>query len=163
MQDIKAQHPGFHLPSKRTFILISVFIVLILIAIYVLAFGKNPQTGTLPKGTITLSQQTLEEKYGLRVHLVALTAAGGFVDLRLKIVDAEKAKSLLQDSSHFPALFIDKNIILKVPQEVKEQDINFTKDSTLFFMYPNTGNFVKPNARLRVLFGDMALEPVDVQ
>ncbi len=60
------------------------------------------QAASLPNGTVVISQGTLEEKYGLRVNLIAVTAAGGFVDVRLKIVDGEKLKLLLADKNKFP-------------------------------------------------------------
>ena len=77
-------------------------VILIAAGLAVFNFYKPGSTFALP--TTVISQSALEEKYGLRVNLVAVTGAGGFVDLRLKIVDGEKAKLLLTDAKKFPSL-----------------------------------------------------------
>jgi hypothetical protein len=163
MHTTQAQQPVHNRSPKATFIFISSLMVFILIALYAINNSHTAERDSLPAGTVTISQETLEEKYGLRVNLVAVTGAGGFVDLRLKVLDGEKARSLLQDRDNFPSLFIDRNTVLRVPQETKEQEIRFENDGNLFLMFPNAGNVVKPGAPLRIMFGNLALEPTDVQ
>jgi hypothetical protein len=108
-----------------------------------------------------ITQSMLEEQYGLRVNLVAVTAAGGLVDLRLKFVDAEKARSLLQDPKNFPALWIaDGGVRLDAPEDVKAKEIQFEKDGNVFLMYPNAGDVVKPGVAVTVVFGDLQVEPI---
>jgi hypothetical protein len=52
----------------------------------------------------------LEDKYGLRVNLTAVTSSGSFVSLRLKIADGEKAKLLLGDK---PVTIVFGNAVLE--------------------------------------------------
>jgi len=164
MQSAKVNHLAANPAAKQIFIFVSITIVLILVGTYVINASRSSQTDRLPPGTIPISHMTLEEKYGLRVNLVAVTGAGGFVDVRLKILNGEKARSLLQDPNHFPSLVVDDDgTILSVSQETREQEFHFEDNSNLFIMFPNTGNAVKPGARLRILFGDVTLEPTDVQ
>jgi hypothetical protein len=118
---------------------------------------------TSPRNVTTVSSQTLEDQYGLRVNLVAVTAAGGMVDLRLKIVDGEKAKALLQDEKNFPAVFVNGNVTLNASEEVKSQEIQFENDGNLFLMFPNAGNAVKRGSKVTVTFGDIVLEPIVVK
>jgi hypothetical protein len=111
-----------------------------------------------------ISQNTLEVKYGLRVSLVAVTAAGGMVDVRLKIVDGGKAKLLLQDKKNFPVLSVNNgNLTLRASEETKSQVIKFENDGNLFLLFPNAGNAVKPGAAVSLLFGDTVLEPIDAR
>ncbi len=42
-------------------------------------------------GAVLISQQDLKEKYGLQVTLLGVTAMDGMIDLRLKVLDADKA------------------------------------------------------------------------
>jgi len=85
--------------------LISAMILAVLILVGTLAYHaqQKPGSAVVPPGMTMISQSALEEQYGLHVNLVAVTAAGGLVDLRLKILDGEKAKSLLGDPKHFPS------------------------------------------------------------
>lgn len=139
--------------------LIPIMILVVVLLIGFLFYRSQQNTETLV--TTTISQSALEEQYGLRVNLVAVTAAGGMVDLRLKIVDGEKARSLLQDSNNFPALWIaDSNVSLVVPEEGRTQEIQFEDDGNLFVMFPNGGGVVKPGTPVILRFGDIQVEPI---
>ncbi len=109
-----------------------------------------------------ISAQTLEEEYGLRVFLIAVTAAGGLIDLRVKIVDGEKAATLLQEPSDYPVLQIEDGTIL-LPGTDPPVDAAIKTDANLFIMFSNPGGTVKPGDLITVVFGSVALEPITVQ
>ncbi len=161
MEAIKANPtPG---AQKSTSIYISVGIILSILlvtAIYINNVSKAFQAASLPKGTVVISQVALEEKYGLRVNLIAVTAAGGFVDVRLKIVDGDKLKLLLADKSNFPTLYTQQGVILNASEDTRSQEIEFVSGGNLFVMYPNSGNAVKQDTPVTILFGNIALEPI---
>jgi hypothetical protein len=133
--------------------------ILFLVMTSILLFYRSSNRPGSALVTNTLSQSAFEARYGVRVSLIAVTAAGGMVDLRLKITDAEKAKFLLQDSKNFPALWVN-NITLTASKETRSQEIKLEDDGNLFILIPNAGNVVKSGASVTVLFGDMALEPI---
>lgn len=163
MQNAQANQPAANPTSKQTLIFVLLVIVLAMVAAYVISTNRDSRTNPLPPGTSSISHTALEEKYGLHVNLIAVTGAGGFVDVRLKILDAEKARALLQDSKNFPSLFVDHDTILTASQAAQEQEIRFVDNGNLFIMFPNAGNAARPGTRLQILFGDVALEPTDVQ
>jgi hypothetical protein len=147
--------------QKKYLILAMALAVVILTGFLAVRGAQKSAAVVTPSGMTTLSQSVLEEKYGLRVNLVAVTAAGGLVDLRLKIVDGEKARSLLQDPSHFPALWIaDGDVTLVVPEETRSQAIKFENDGNLFVMFPNVRGMVKPGTPVIIRFGDTQVEPI---
>ena len=161
MQAVKTNRPASSVNStNKIFYIIIILVSLLVVAIYVNNAKKALQPAALPQDTVVISQSTLEEKYGLRVNLVAVTGAGGFVDLRLKIVDGEKAKLLLADSKNFPTLFTEKGITLNAPADTKSQIIEFISGGNLFIMYPNSGNAVQRTEPVTLVFGDIALEPI---
>ena len=146
---------------KKYLILVMALTVVFLIGFLAVRGAQKSEAMVNPSGMTALSQSVLEEKYGLRVNLVAVTAAGGLVDLRLKIVDGEKAKSLLPDPSHFPALWIaDGDVTLVVPEETRSQEIKFENDGNLFVMFPNAHGMVKPGTPVIIRFGDTQVEPI---
>lgn len=163
MQNVQANHLAANLSPKRILVFASIFTALLLIAGYAINNMRVPQGDTLPPGTVSMSHKSLEEEYGLHINLLAVTAGGGFVDVRLKILNSEKAQSLLQSPDNFPSLFVDNSTILGVSKEIKEQEIRFEDNGSLFIMFPNAGNAIKPGTRLRIMFGNIALEPMDVQ
>jgi hypothetical protein len=137
--------------------------LLILIPFIILAVGLfRNQSGSAYKSV--MSEAVLAQKYGLKVNLVALTAAGGMVDVRLKILDGAKAKVLLEDPKQFPRLMADNsNILIYASQDDQTQFIRFDDGGNVMLVYPNSGNAVKQGETVRILFGDSALEPVPVK
>jgi hypothetical protein len=147
--------------QKKYLILAMALVVVILIGFLAVRGMQKSDVAVNLSGMTTLSQSMLEEKYGLHVNLVAVTAAGGLVDLRLKIVEGEKAKLLLQDPSHFPSLWIvNGDVTLVVPEETRSQAIKFENDGNLFVMFPNTRGLVKPGTPVIIRFGDTQVEPI---
>jgi len=150
-------------PQNSTIRLISIVIILsimIFVALNIGNLSRPSQVASLPKGTVAISQGALEEKYGLRVNLVAVTAAGGLVDVRLKIADGEKLKLLLADMKNFPTLYTEQGIILSAPEDTKSQKIEFITGGSLFIIYPNSGNAIKHDTPVTILFGNIAVEPI---
>lgn len=164
MQGAKINSATVRPVSSKILLLAFILIVFVGIGLYANNVLKIFSPSSFPKGTIVISQSDLEEKYGLRVNLVAVTAAGGMVDLRLKIIDGEKAKFLLQDKKNFPVLLAsDGNIQLNVPEETKSREIKFEDKGNLFLLFPNAGNAVKPGVPVTLLFGNIALDPIDAR
>lgn len=138
----------------------AILMIAVLVSAFVYKAFMAYQSNYLPEGTTVISQAALEENYGLRVNLVAVTAAGGLVDVRLKIVDGDKAKALLGDQKNFPSLLAGKGIILRASEDFTKQEIQFDNDSNLFIMFSNPQSLVKPGTPVTVLFGDTAIEPI---
>ena len=153
-------------PAKSTNKIITiglVFIVILIISILSINAYMASNTSALPKGTVIVSQSMLEEKYGLHINLVAVTGAGGFVDVRFKIVDGDKAKLLLADKNNFPSLFSKNGVRLNAPEDTKSQVIKFDDGGNIYIMYPNSGNAVTQGSPVTILFGDTALEPINAK
>lgn len=139
--------------------LIPAVITVVVLLMGILAYSAQQKSNEVVLPTI--SQSTLEEQYGLHVNLVAVTAAGGMVDLRIKIVDGEKAKSLLLDPNNFPSLWIaDGDVSLVVPEENRAQQINFENDGNLFVIFPNGRGVVKPGTPVVIRFGSIQVETI---
>jgi hypothetical protein len=152
--------------QKRTGRFIPLAIILLfLIAITI--YGSNTirafRLASKTEGTTVISQADLEQRYGLRVNLVALTAAGGMVDLRLKITDGEKSKQVLADKENFPVLLTEQGVRLIAPEETTSQEIQFVTGGNLFIIYPNSSNAIKPGTPVTILFGTTAVEPLKVK
>jgi hypothetical protein len=149
--------------SNRNLVLFSLMLILG-IAGATWAIMMSPLTPASPKYIKNISQNTLEETYGLRVSLVAVTAAGGMVDVRLKIVDGEKASRLLGDKANFPALLAADGVTqLNVDEDTRSQKVQLDANGGLYLMFPNAGNAVKQGARVTIFFGDTRLEPILVR
>lgn len=138
----------------------AVFVLLIAVALGGIYFVF---VRSQPARPVDITQSELEEAYGLHVNLVAVTAAGGFVDVRIKIVDGEKAKALLSDKKNFPALSVSNRIILNAPEDVKSQEIRFENDGTMFIMFANSSGVVKHGTPVKILFGNIQVGTIEAR
>ena len=160
MQDVKVNEAVLQ-PRSNKFVSLAIILIILIAAGLVLFRSYQSQSGYSAANVI--SQSALEEKYGMRVNLVAVTGAGGFVDVRIRIVDGDKAKLLLSDAKNFPALSTASGVILNAPEDTKSQKIRFEDGGTMYIMYPNSGNAVVQGSAVTILFGETALEPMDAK
>jgi hypothetical protein len=138
--------------------------VMLLTAILIGFFALYAATARQPVATLPptlLSQRALEEQYGLRVDLIGITAAGGMVDLHLKVLDAEKSRSLLKDPANFPALRTETGgIVLSASEDSRARSNHLENGRGLHLLFPNVSNTVQPGAAVIVILGGMHLESI---
>jgi hypothetical protein len=106
--------------------------------------------------TSPTSFQTLEEQYGVQITQVAVTALNGIVDVRLKVIDVDKASSLLEDHA---ALLVGDTLILA--PNMHRHTLKQGKPYIVF--YPNQGQLVQTGTSVSLVFGDILSEPVAVK
>ena len=112
--------------------------------------------------TTVISAKTLEDRFGIRVTLIAVTAGGGIIDFRYKILDKKKAGFLLGDG--MPTLIGEETgIAVAPPAHVMKHNAQMENGANYFMFYPNTRNAVKPGDRVSVVIGSIRLDPVIVQ
>jgi hypothetical protein len=108
----------------------------------------------------TLSPASFEQRHGIRLVRVAVTAAGGMVDLRLVVTDQDKARALLADPAHGPRLVADGGRrILSAPHRLAH-GLSVRQGAGSFLLYPNVAGAVRPGSRLLVAFGDVRVGPL---
>jgi hypothetical protein len=109
----------------------------------------------------TISATEFEERYGLRITLIGVTAGGGLVDLRFKVVDAEKANLLLKDHKNMPALIpAGSKVRLGLPSR---HSTDYVTGKVYYMLYGNANGVVQPGKPVSVAFGDLVLEPINAQ
>lgn len=155
----KSDTPRAARRAKNVWLLAPLLAIIGLFFAYQFVSSRKP-AATPIRGEV-ISASTLEERYGMRINLLSVTAAGGMVDLRLKILDAEKAGLLLQDPAGSPRLKVESSgVILTVPEDSQTQNAQLKNGGIVFILFPNAGNAVKPGTPVTVMFGNTILEPI---
>jgi hypothetical protein len=103
-----------------------------------------------------ISHQTFEEQYGMQVSLAAVSAMDGIVDVRMKVLDREKAEQLLEEP-HFALLVGDT--LIPAPHVSRHMFSN----KTIIVFFPNQKRVVKKGTPVSIVFEDLRVEPVNVQ
>jgi len=101
-----------------------------------------------------LSSQQLEEEYGLQVSRAAVTGMGGIVDVRMRVVDREKAEQLIEDG-HFALLVGDT--LIPAPHVSR----HMLKNKTIIVMFPNINQTVKGGSPVSIVFENLRAEPIN--
>ncbi|MBW7885935.1 MAG: hypothetical protein H3C34_25550 [Caldilineaceae bacterium] len=123
------------------------------------SFCVAPVTGK----TRVLTPEALEEEYGIRIRLVGVTAGGGLIDLRFRVVDLEKALPLLGSHVTMPVIVAEEsNVSLEAPAETMHHD-NLVEDRLYYMHYPNAGNAIKPGMKVALVMGDVRVESITAQ
>ncbi len=103
----------------------------------------------------------LESEYGLRVRLIGVTAAGGMVDVRFKVMDPLKAEKILRDPEMLPRLIVGKTVLQTTPPDL--DSIKLEQGGIVFMLFPNSGGAVQPGAPVTIAFGNLRLEAISAQ
>lgn len=110
---------------------------------------------------------TIEATWGVRVESVRLTAAGHLVDFRYRVIDPEKALTLMKRGGE--AFLQDEKTGTKLPVPVtKVGQLRGTgtkpKDDRVYTVMFNSGNgIIQPGSRVTVVIGDFKAEHLIVE
>ncbi|MGC4001478.1 MAG: hypothetical protein QM767_30075 [Anaeromyxobacter sp.] len=108
----------------------------------------------------TLPPAALEAGHGLRVARVALVAAGGMVDLQLRVLDAARARALLGRHAPLQLVVDPGGAVLAAPGHASPCSAAAAGCAVLF---PNAGGAVHRGGTVTLLVGDLRVGPIVVQ
>jgi hypothetical protein len=115
-------------------------------------------------GAILISQQELEEKYGLQVKLLGVTAMDSVIDLRLKILDAGKASQLLEGHAKMPALIVEDGEAGTINSARMSRHGSMLKTGGMYLaFFPNPRSEIRSGTPVSVVFGELRLGPIVAQ
>ncbi len=160
---ISAFGNSFKRASASPFFHPAMLVLMILIGFFSYQLGakKNHLEHPLPETVITA--QTLEDEYGIEMMLVAVTAAGGLVDVRYKIIDPVKAAKLsTEEDGIMPMIYVESGDVMLMP-DAHMRTQKLIADRMYFTLIPNAKNIVTRGSSVIVVFGDIALEPMTTQ
>jgi hypothetical protein len=99
-----------------------------------------------------------EQQYGLRVSLVEISMLDSIVDVRLKVVDLDKANALLKNQA---ALLVDQQVLILAPHQHRHGGVKLDKIHFLFF--PTQNKTIQTGSEVSLVFGPVRLEPVTLK
>jgi len=122
------------------------------------AYGHHVGSVDQVCSTPVTSFAELEEQYGVQVSLVATSMMDSIVDVRLKVVDPEKAKALLMNQA---ALLVDQQVLVLAPHMHHHGNTKRDKIHNMFF--PTENNTIHTGSEVSLVFGPVRVEPVTVR
>lgn len=110
-----------------------------------------------------MSAEAFEEQHGLQVYLIGVTAGGGMIDFRLKMINSEKARAFLEDPANMPRLIAADSGKALTGVAGLDDNISYEEGGILFLFFSNTGSLIQPGTPVIVRFADVRLEPILAQ
>ena len=113
-------------------------------------------------GRPAVSPDGLVQRSGVRITRVAVTGAGGLVDLRFQVVDPDRAHTLHGPGT--PPALVDERTGLVLSHLLMNHSHSgdYRPAVTYYLVFENTGNWVKRGGKVTVLLGDAQVEHVVV-
>ncbi len=104
----------------------------------------------------------LEVEAGIQIAHIGVTASGGLVDARFRVLDPSKANILLGNAANMPTLIAGDLPPLMAPHHSLKGG-RYAKDQVVIILYPNTRQAVQPGTAVSVAFGPVRIGPVTAQ
>lgn len=116
-------------------------------------------------------QLSNEGEYGIKILSLRRTAAGYMLDLRIRVLDPEKAASLLRHYGTCYVIVEKSGAKLHVPFFPKIGSVRSTvrsanmikKDRNYVAIFANPGRYVKAGDKVTLVMGDLTKEHMEVQ
>jgi hypothetical protein len=105
----------------------------------------------------TLAQ--LEDEYGVQVSLVANSMMDSIVDVRLKIVDPDKAHALLQNQA---ALLLGQESLILAPHMHSHGSTRLKAGKEFIIFFPSR-RLVHPGSNVSLVFGSVRVQSIVVR
>ena len=105
----------------------------------------------------------LADRHGVDVNLIAVTAAGGLIELRVQVTDPDKADASLRDLDQPPALIAEDTgatLVMSRPPHHRDQ---LELGGQYFFLLANAHNAIHKGEQVTFVVGDSRVEHLEVQ
>ena len=122
-------------------------------------FGSHVGTLSQVSSTPPTSIADLESQYGVEVSLVATSMMGSIVDVRLKIIDPEKAHAFLQNQA---AILVNQQALIMAPH-MHSHNITRLKPGKIFSVFFSTNQIIHNGSEVSLVFGSIRTENMVVQ
>ncbi len=113
-------------------------------------------------GRPAVSAEGLAQRSGVKITQVAVSGAGGLLDLRFRVFDPAKAHALHDPAT--PPAIVDERTGLVLNQLLMNHSHSgeYTPAVTYYLVFENSGNWVHRGSRVTVLLGNAQVEHVVV-
>ena len=147
--------------SKR-----NIFVLIVLLVAYTLSGCSSVHQKK--QDDLSMKPMSMEDKWGIKVVGLRPTAAGYMLDFRYKIIDPEKASSLVSPKTKSYVIDQKTGQTLAVPNlpkvgALKQRGKIAYPDKTYFILFSNPGGLIKSGDKVSVVIGDFKAENIVVE
>lgn len=123
------------------------------------AFGTHVGSLDQVRSTPAEAWAEVEEKYGVQVSLVAASMMNSVVDVRIRIIDPDKAHALLQNQA---ALLVGDQALILAPHMHSHNTTRLIPGKNFLMFFP-TQQIISQGSQVSLVFGSVRMEAVAVR
>jgi hypothetical protein len=109
------------------------------------------------------ASQLLEERWGVQITQIEVTADGGMVDFRFRVTDPRKAAIFLKDPQYLPILVAEDTHVLIGTALPVEATTQLETGKVYIFLYSNPRHAIQSDGYVSIVIGDMRFEHYRIQ
>lgn len=150
------------LTRKRALVLVGLVVAMMAIVMIAGAAWGSFNLLTRPEwvpGTMPISEE-IEEKFGVRFTFLAVTADGGMVELRYRVIDEDKAANFGHFTETAPMLVDDETGDVVDVTIMGLHNHRAEPGRTYYVLYRNTGGALKSGHPVNIVIGKYELARV---
>ena len=155
-----APHRGIFSSYRTIVIIILVLLPLAVLASWIVPYLLHP---VAPENAAMPISSAIEDKYGIRISQVAVTADGGMIDFRYQVTDPVKAANFALDPASTPVLYAGgSNVAVNQTSPMSHKELLHV-GTTYFLLYKNASGSIAPRTYISIVLGDLKLDGVPVR
>jgi len=114
-------------------------------------------------------EMSIEERWGVKVEALRISAEGNLIDFRYRIIDPEKASYLVDRRNKAYLMDQESGKVLSVPNTAKVGPLRQTvryglpKKDRVYFILFGSNHLIKPGNKMTVVIGDFRAEDIVVE
>ncbi|MDX6358180.1 MAG: hypothetical protein QOH37_1234 [Nocardioidaceae bacterium] len=114
-------------------------------------------------GTTVVDRDGMAARHGVDINLIAVTAAGGLIELRMQVTDPDKAAAVIHDDQDRPVLVSEETGQTLTMASPPHQHGALLLGGQYFFLLANAHNALHAGSEVTVVIDDSRIEHVEVQ
>ena len=143
------------------------FPVLFLLAFIQACSGVSSEAPEQTVSPASVKSDSFNEKWGIEITSVRMTANDHMVDFRFRVIDSEKAGALFDRQTKPYLVEQESGKVLAVPNTAKVgplRNSNTPKEGKIYWMFfGNRSGLVHPGSKVAVVIGDFKAENLVVE
>jgi hypothetical protein len=138
-------------------------VLLVLLGAYLYWRMLSPASAAFTPAVEIPRSQAIEDEFGVRFTFLAVTAKGGFIDIRYRVLDADKAVVFGHYTETTPYLIVEDTGEVVDSTIMSFHNHRIEPSRIYYALFRNRSNAIQPGDMVTIAVGDLTLEHVPVQ
>ena len=148
-------------PGRLQVIASAVTVLVVLAALAAHLVGRDAAAGSTTVPRVPTSA-AVEARYGIRITRIDVSGGGGVIDLRFRVLDAERAVAAVHGTTQVPAIVDERTGGILKGLLMGMSPHHLIGGRGYYLLYRNDGGLLRPGAHVSVQIGSLWLRHVTV-